>query len=159
MGLTLIRSDKERAPRNVAGSEGPDFYDMAAVHVKQTLKNPRKINYLKLKLAGLQGTGFDEAILNEGRQRLRQDILEIFQEVGPDHVLSEASNAVMTPAVKSFLLPGINIQSNDKNLMAKAQQIAGDIKDPEAAARKLMGWVYENVEKRRLSLSPAPWRF
>ena len=83
MGLTLVRSDKDRAPFDVDGSAGADFYDAAAIPVKQTLKRPREINYLKVKVAGLRDTGFDLAVLNEGRQKLREDMLEILQESVP----------------------------------------------------------------------------
>ncbi len=149
MGLTLLRSDGERAPLNVDGSGGADFYAMAAIPVTQNLLCPREIAYLKLKVMGFQGTGFDETVLNEGRQRLRQDMLEVSQEKGLDDSFSEASKAGMPQDVKPFLLPGINIQSDDKALMEKARQIAGeDRKDLPQTARKLMAWVYENVEKR-----------
>ena len=155
MGLTLIRSDGERAPLNVDGSGGADFYDMAAISVKQTLPRPRKTTYLKLKVMGLQGTGFDRAVLNEGRQRLSQNILEIFQESGPENVVLEGSEAGMADDVKRFLLPGINIQSDDKALMEKAGQIAGDRKGFPVVARKLMAWVYNNVEKRPVLSVPS----
>lgn len=148
MGLTMIRSDGERAPLNVDGSGGPDFYDMAAIPVKKILQRPREITYLKLKVMGLEGTGFDRAVLNDGRQRLRQNVLEIFQKRGPDKVFSEGSEEGMAEDVKRLLLPGINIQSDDKTLMEKARQIAGDGKDSLLAARKLMAWVYNHVEKR-----------
>ncbi len=148
MGLTLLRSDGERAPLNVDGSGGADFYAMAAIPVTQNLLRPRDIAYLKLRVMGFQGTGFDETVLNQGRQQLREDILEVFQEKGPDDSFSEASKAGMPEDVKPYLLPGINIQSDDKALMEKARQIAGDRKDLPRTARKLMAWVYENVEKR-----------
>ncbi len=148
MGLTLLRSDGERAPLNVDGSGGADFYDMAAIPVKQTLQDPRKVTYLKLKVVGLQGTGFDGAVLNEGRQRLGQNVIEIFQERGSDNAALGGSKVDMAPDVKRFLLPGINIQSDDKALMEKARRIAGGGKDSLLMARTLMAWVYNNVEKR-----------
>ena len=54
----------------------------------------------------------------------------------------------MAPHVKPFILPGINIQSDDRALVEKAREIAGSETDRRVVARKLMGWVYENVEKR-----------
>jgi len=95
MGLTLVRSDKDRAPFDVDGSAGADFYDAAAIPVKQTLKRPREINYLKVKVAGLLDTGFNLAVLNEGRQKLKEDMLEILQESVPSSTPSKLSKADM----------------------------------------------------------------
>ena len=142
MGLTLVRSDQARAPLDVDGSAGADFYDTAAIAVKQTLDHPRDITYLKLKVMAPRDTGFNLALLNEGRQRLSGDILEIFREGVP----GKASKA--DTRLKPFLLPGINLQSDDKALVEKATEIAGSLKDKKAIAQRLMTWVYENVEKR-----------
>ncbi len=144
MGLTLVRSDKERAPLDVDGSSGADFYEAAAVPVNRPLERARDITYLKLKVAGLQDTGFNLAVPNDGRQRLSGEILEIFQESVPEN----ATAVDPGPHVMPFLSPGINIESNDKVLVEKAKAIVGPLKDKEAAARKLMTWVYENIEKR-----------
>ena len=148
MGLTLVRSDKDRAPFDVDGLAGADFYDAAAIPVKQTLKRPREINYLKVKVAGLLDTGFNLAVLNEGRQKLKEDMLEILQESVPSSTPSKLSKADMAPHMKPFIFPGINVQSDDSTLVEKTREIAGSETDLRVVARKLMGWVYENVEKR-----------
>ncbi len=148
MGLTLVRSDKDRAPFDVDGSTGADFYDIAAIVVKQTLKRPREINYLKAKVAGLEDTGFNLSVLNEGRQKLREDMLEIFQESIPSSALSKRLKADMAPHMKPFILPGIGVQSDNSAIVEKTREIAGSERDLQVVARKLMGWVYENVEKR-----------
>jgi len=144
MGLTLVRSDKTRAPRDMDGSAGADFYEAAAVSVDRALERARDITYLKLKVAGLQDSGFNLAVLNEGRQRLSGDLLEIFQESVPE----KASATGPGPHEKAFLSPGLNIESDDKVLVEKAKVIVGPLKDKRAVARKLLGWVYENIEKR-----------
>ena len=146
MGLTLVRSHKARAPLDVDGSVGADFYDAAAIYVKQTLKRAREITYLKLKVTGLRDTGFNIAVLHEGRQKLSGDILEIFQENA--NAPLAASKTDIATDVKPFLSPGITIQSDDRALVEKAREIVGSDQDSRVMARRLMGWVYENVEKR-----------
>ena len=148
MGLTLVRSDKDRAPFDVEGSAGADFYDAAAIPVKEDLKRPREINYLKVEVAGLRDTGFNLSALNEGRQKLIGDVLEIVQENVPPGAPLKRSNADMAPHVKPFVLPGIGVQSDNRAIVEKAGEIAGSETDRRVVARKLMGWVYENVEKR-----------
>lgn len=149
MGLTLVRSDKAHAPFDADGSTGADLYDAAAVSVKQTLDRARDITYLKLKVAGFRGSGFNLTVLNENRQKLKGNVLEITQETVPDHAAwKKASITGTTPDVKAFLSPEINIQSDDGAFLKKVREIAGDEEDKCSVARKLMAWVYENVEKR-----------
>jgi hypothetical protein len=128
MGLTLVRSDKGKAPLDVDGSAGADLYDAAAVPVDQPLERARDISYLKIRVAGLQDTGFNLAVLNDGRQRLSGEMLEIFQESVPE----KASEVNPGPHVKPFLSPGINIESDDKALVEKAKAIVGPLKDKAA---------------------------
>ena len=154
MGLTLVRSDEAHAPLDVEGSAGADFYDAAAIPVKQALKRAREITYLKLKVPGLRDTGFNLAVFNEGRQKLSGDVLEILQEKGPFSVPLAKSAVDVARHVKPFLSPEITIQSDDPALVEKAREIAGDDKDSRVMARKLMGWVYENVEKRPVTSVP-----
>jgi len=86
--------------------------------------------------------------LNEGRQKLKEDMLEILQESVPSSTPSKLSKADMVPHMKPFIFPGINVQSDDSTLVEKTREIAGSETDLRVVARKLMGWVYENVEKR-----------
>ncbi|MCG6878125.1 MAG: transglutaminase-like domain-containing protein [Deltaproteobacteria bacterium] len=149
MGLTLVRSDKAHAPFDVDGSAGADLYDAAAVSVKRTLDRARDITYLKLNVAGLRDTGFDLTVLNENRQKLKGNVLEITQEIIPRRVAwKKGSITETTPDLKAFLSPEINIQSDDGALLKKVREIAGDEEDKRSVAQKLMAWVYENVEKR-----------
>jgi hypothetical protein len=148
MGLTLVRSDKARAPLDVDGSAGADFYDTAAIPVKQRLTRAREITYLKLKVTGLRDTGFKSAHLNEGRQKLTGDVLEIFQEKTPFNASLRKQATDSASHLKPFLSPEITIQSDDQALVEKAREIAGNDQDSRVMARKLMVWVYENIEKR-----------
>ena len=147
MGLTLVRSDKAHAPFEVDGSDGADLYDAAAISVKRTLDRARDITYLKLKVTGLRDTGFDLTALNENRQKLKGNVLEITREIVPPRGLWK-KGSITAPDLKAFLSPEINIQSDDAALLKKVREIAGDEVDKRAVAKKLMAWVYENVEKR-----------
>ena len=120
------------------------------------LRHAERLTYLSLKVGGLEKTHFDAGILNSGRQRFSGDTLEIVQEKSPlkgDYLLSLTD---VSEAIRPFLGPGFNIQSDDREIVAQAHQIIGETKDPVAAARKLMAWVYTHVEKRpTLSLPSA----
>jgi transglutaminase-like putative cysteine protease len=57
--------------------------------------------------------------------------------------------------IKTFLEPEFNIESDDKAIKAKAREISGDDKNPRSVARKLMKWVYHNLEKKPIVTIPS----
>jgi len=156
MGLTLIRSSAAVAPRDLKGEEAYDFYEMASIEVMPKLRHAERLTYLSLKVDGLEKAHFDAGILNSGRQRFSGDTLEIVQEKSPlkgDYLLPLTD---VSEAIRPFLSPAFNIQSDDPEITAQAHRIIGETRDPVAAARKLMAWVYTHLEKRpTLSLPSA----
>ncbi|MBN1625224.1 MAG: transglutaminase domain-containing protein, partial [Deltaproteobacteria bacterium] len=48
-----------------------------------------------------------------------------------------------------------NIESDADKIIAKAESIAGDEKSPVLKTRKLLKWVYENIEKRPVVSIPS----
>jgi len=156
MGLTLLRSSAAAAPRDLKGEEEAyDFYKMASIEVKPKLRRAERLTYLKLRVEGLEEAHFDDSVLNSGRQRFADGVLEIIQEgrslkAGYLLPLKEKSKAM-----KPYLSPGFNIQSDDPEIMKLARHVVGDTKDPVVAARKLMRWVYTHVEKRPVLSLPS----
>ncbi|UCF85386.1 MAG: transglutaminase domain-containing protein, partial [Desulfobacteraceae bacterium] len=147
MGLTLIKSSAASAPRGIKGGGGTDFYELAAINVKGRLQDPDKLTYLKLKAEGLAEGHFDAKILGRGRQRFRSGIIEVLQEKMPI-----TSGYIMpyqdtSGKMKPFTEPEINIESDHKLITEKAREVIGNTRDPLVVARKLMSWVYRNVEK------------
>jgi transglutaminase-like putative cysteine protease len=55
----------------------------------------------------------------------------------------------------AFLEPEFNIESDAKEIIETARRLAGDEKDPLAVTRKLLRWVYDNVEKRPVVSVPS----
>ncbi len=155
MGLTLVRSSAATAMRDLEGNESFDFYEMASIEVQPKLRRPEQLSYLKLKAGGIDTENFSTAVLNSGRQRFSEDVLEITQERRPlksSYVLPyRGRSGEMGP----FLEPGFNVQSDDSAIVKKAHDIVGDAKDPLAAARKLMGWVFHHVQKRPVLSLPS----
>jgi hypothetical protein len=154
MGLTSIRSDSTRAASDISGSE--DFYRLAAVNVNGRLHNPYGITYLKLKVTGLNGVLTDKSILNSGRQRFSSTgILEIFKESLPAKSSYLIPYQDHTGSMKYVLEPELLIESDATAIMEKAQRIARDVRNPVIVARRLLGWVYTNLEKRPLVTVPS----
>ena len=148
MGLTLVRSNAATAPRDLEGGKVYDFYEMASIDAKRKLIDPDKLTSLRLEVEGLRDTHFDIDVLNRGRQSFRDGVLKITQEKRPLKATYKVPFPDPSGEMKPYLRPEFNIQSDDKGMVEKAREIAGEQKDPAAVARKLMAWVYDNVEKK-----------
>ncbi|MCP4683793.1 MAG: hypothetical protein GY864_15800 [Desulfobacterales bacterium] len=148
MGFTLIRSGAASASRDIDGSGGQDFYELAAVSVKGKLNRPAGLTFLKLKVEGLDGTPFDVGILSLGRQKYASGMIEIVKEES----LIKADYSLPYPdysgEMRLFLYPELHIESDDKAIVETAREITKGIKDPALAARRLLIWVNTNVKKK-----------
>jgi hypothetical protein len=155
VGLTLIKSSAAMAPRDIEGGGGSDFYELAAIHVKGRLREPAKLTYLSLKVEGIAEEHFDTAILDKGRQRFRSGMIEVVQEEIPIKAGYTLPFEDRSGKMNLFLKPEFNIESDHEAITGKARDIAGNIRAPSSVARKIMTWVYKNVEKRPVISVPS----
>ena len=155
MGLTLIKSSAASAPRGIKGSGGKDFYELAAINVKERLREPDKLTYLKLKMDGLTEGQFDTGVLNKGRQRFRSGIVEVLQEEIPITKSYDMPYQDHSGKMKPFLQPEINIESDHKLIIEKARMVVANTRDPFTMTRKLMSWIYRKVEKKPVITVPS----
>lgn len=153
MGFTLVKSSAARAPRDI--SAGGDFYRLAAINVKKKLPDSDRLTYLRLKVEGLDGGHLDKGILNGGRQRFRDGVIEILREKTPLRATYTLPYPERSDEMIPFLRPEFGIESDHGMILRKAREISGDAKDPLKAASRLMGWVYGNLEKRPLVSVPS----
>jgi hypothetical protein len=155
MGFTLVRSSAEKARQKIAGGKGGDLYEMAGVRVKKGIQTPDSLNYLKINIKGLEGSAFDSGFLNGGRQNFQGGTLEIVKE---DMIKSAGFSIPYTSCtveMDPFIKPELGIQSDEEQIIEKAHEITGDTTNPVVASRKLLTWVYENIEKRPVVVVPS----
>ena len=57
--------------------------------------------------------------------------------------------------MKPYLEPELNIQSDDEEIRRKAREICGPDREPTTVARKLLDWVYRNVDKKPVLSIPS----
>jgi len=150
MGFTMVKSSAARAPQEI--EEGFDLYEMAAVVPDRPLKDPAKLTYLKLRLEGAES---GNPALHSGRQRMREGSLEVQKEKTPASSPYTLGAHDLSPFWKGFLEPEFNIESGDEEILAAAKRIAGDDRDPASVARKLLQWVFRNVDKRPVLSVPS----
>jgi hypothetical protein len=150
MGFTTVKSSAARAPQDIEGEA--DLYEMSAVAIDRPLKDPVRLSYLKMRV---EGVNRENHAWNSGRQRLQEGVLEIQRETLPGPSPYILGRHEFPPAWKEFLEPEFNIESRDREIVEAAQRIAGDDRDPVSVARKLLHWVFRNVEKKPVLSIPS----
>ena len=152
MGLVMIKSSAANAPVNIDG--GQDFYDIAALSVDRTLPEPERLSLLRLKVTSTDGGELDQMPGDTVRQRYEKGIMEIRAEKVPSG-LSNNLPSYKEDALKSNLISEFNIESDADEIIKKARAIVGDEKDPVLKAKKLLNWVYDNIDKRPVVSVPS----
>ncbi len=153
MGLVTVKSSAANAPMDIEGGE--DFYETVAVPVDKKLPDPGRLSYLKLKVTGLDGAEIKKGGWDSPRQSSGGGILEITREKENFKVSYslpyDRSDREMAP----FLSPEFNIESDADEIVEKAREIAGNDKNPASVSRKMMRWVYENLDKKPVLSIPS----
>ncbi len=156
MGLTIVKSSPARAPRDLEYiGEDIDFYESASVKVGRTLPEPSRVKYLKLRVDGIDDADLDPKVLNAGRQRFHEGVLEISRETPPIQNHQKRPYEESDEEMKIFLEPELNIESDDPAIVKKANEIVRDEDDALVAARRLCVWVYQKLEKKPVLTIPS----
>jgi Transglutaminase-like superfamily len=150
MGFTAVKSSAARAPQEIEG--GTDLYEVSAVVPDRPLKDSVRLSYLKIKADGIDGK---DPVFNSGRQRTLEGALEIEKEKIPNQPSYVLGQHTFPQGWEEFLEPEFNIESRDKELLEAARRIAGDDRNPLSVARKLLRWVYHNVDKKPVLSIPS----
>jgi hypothetical protein len=153
MGLVMIRSSAANASLGIEGSD--DYYEMAAVPADRALPpDLESLTYLKLKLILDDGTIHNALPDKTERQSIDNGVMVIRLEKLPS-LRSSEPDVMKDEDLESYLKPEFNIESDAHEIIAKAGSITGDEKAPVLKARKLLKWVYDNVDKRPVVSVPS----
>ena len=155
MEFTIVKSSAAAAPLDMDGQGEVDFYDAASISVERRLPDPSRVNYLKLHVEGIDNALLDPHVLTGDRQRFHEGVMVISREDMP----SRASYSVPYPddgdGMKPFLKPEFNIESDEKEIIERAERICGSEKNPLVISRRLSTWVYHNLEKKPVVSVPS----
>ncbi|MBN1105660.1 MAG: transglutaminase domain-containing protein [Deltaproteobacteria bacterium] len=155
MGLTTVKSSAARAPEDMDAGGGTDLYELTAVRPDRPLPDPARLSALKVEISGLDHAALDQGILNGGRQRYGDGILEIKKEALPSEPGFRIPYEDGSGRMRDFLKPEFNIESDEKEILHTARQISGKDVNPFSVARKLLEWVYRNIEKKPVLSVPS----
>jgi hypothetical protein len=134
-GFTLVKETKENAIQ--PGKPSIDL--IAQVAIPFNMKLPEGVDYLKVRLSGVDPKGFE---LDGGRQTFKGEILEIRKESPGPRIRYQESGVP-----DEYLKDTVFIQSKDPAIVSLAKDIVRDEKDALRKARLIYEWVYKNIQK------------
>jgi len=149
----MIRSSAANASLDVNGEE--DFYELFAVSVDKTLPpEPEMLAFLKLRLTLEDGEGAYMIPEKTERQSLDNGVMTIRREKIPPVTQAWTADE-MGDEFAQFLKPEFNIESDADEIIKTAETITGTVESPVLKARKLLTWVYQNIDKRPVVSVPS----
>lgn len=151
LGLTLVREPQEMA---LSGDwRKGSTYDLAAVAAitpDRPIRNAEATSLVRMRIS--QALLADFAV-DGGRQTLRGDVLEIRKE--QPGVWETFLLPYQGRDYQAYLQASPLVESNDRRIIDAAASIARGVRDAEQVARRLVVWVYENLEKKPLVSIPS----
>jgi hypothetical protein len=150
MGFTLVRSSPSRALTGLDSSVRADFYELSAIKVERELEDPREASHLAVRFDQLPAS----MPLDGSRQIAEGGVLKVIKERPPFtasyHIPYRGGDGELIPYVK----PEAFLQSGDEEIISAAREIVGGTTKPYEAAKMLMEWVFESIEKTPLVSIP-----
>lgn len=142
LGLVAVRETREQARFGLlpAGRKGADLIAATMVPVEGLPTSLAKRSSLRLRLGGVDLSGFD---LDDRRQSLRGGVLTIRREA----VGAGLPRPVPDPPAGSLAADGL-VQADHPKIRKLAARLAGDAPDTVTAARAIAGWIHDHVERR-----------
>lgn len=145
LGFTLERAaSREEALAGISGAAPIDLVTKTRIPLDRRIDDPRALGALTLRMAG----GARERVPDDPpRQRVESGLLQIRLEPVPHASSGMPPRGSDAPALAGFTDPSPFVESDDPGIVSLARGIVGEEQDPVAAARKLVAWVHDNVDK------------
>lgn len=148
MGMITRKTTKEEA-LDMPEVGKADLVLKAAVPSNKIISKPWELRSLTLKLSGVELSSYD---IKDGRQKLVGDVLIITREKPQS---KQAMLPFNEPGLKKLTGPSPFVQSDAPKIVELARKIVGDETDSNAAAVKILHWVYNNVKKQPMASIPS----
>ncbi|MBW2064084.1 MAG: transglutaminase domain-containing protein [Deltaproteobacteria bacterium] len=155
MGFTTIKSSAASAPLDLERGEDVDLYEATAIKTDKVLPDPAILSYLKLQVEGADLVSLNPGLWGNGRQRFQDGVIEISKENMKPRSSYSLPRKDFPEELRVFLRPEFNIESDDQTIIETAQEIRGGDSNPLSVTRKILAWVYRNLEKRPVVSVPS----
>jgi len=135
LGWTMVKESQDEAVRiKRTKVVGEDILLASSIPSNKIISNPRDVQYMKVQL--------------QDHKPIPESIIEIFSEGPHEGGMAslkdiEAIHAGEAPT----LLETAFVQSDNEEIILKANEIVGDEKDPWKQAIKIGKWLYLNIKK------------
>jgi hypothetical protein len=141
LGLSMEKVSPQKAQEGISDQGSIDFTQIASIVSNVEITEPEKLNEIKIKIDGINGM----LLLNSDRQSFHRNILTIDKE----HLSSSSTlNNNLPKEIAVFLKPAPLIQSDHPQIKDQVEKIVKPTDTTEEKARKIVNWVYRNVEKK-----------
>ncbi len=151
-GFTLVVVSKEVALAELSGP-APDLLDSACVPVDVPLPHPSRLVSATYVISAETGT-LEGWKIAEGRQKvLARDATSLTLQVESTVPAAAETLPVKDPAMAEFLEPNSWLQADDAGIRARVKEAVADEVDAWKAAKRLEGWVYDNIQDKNYQIS------
>lgn len=141
LGLSMEKVSPQKAREGITDQGNIDFTQIASIPSNVEITEPEKLSKIKIKIFGISQTLF----LNSDRQIFQNNILTITKE----HLSASSTlNHNFSKEIKAFLKPSPFIQSDHPQIKAQLEKIINPADTAEQKAKKIVTWVYRNIEKK-----------
>lgn len=141
LGLSMEKVSPQKAQEGITDQGSIDFTQIASIPSNVEITEPEKLREIKIKIVGISQTLF----LNGDRQSFHNNILTIAKE----HLSPSLSlNNNLPQYIAAFLKPVPLIQSDHPQIKAQVEKIITPTDTAQQKARKIVNWVYRNIEKK-----------
>lgn len=146
LGIRLQKTNRENALSGLKFEASQDLTQVASVPSNIKIQTPARQSSLTVEINGIS---FENLHLHGERQSLKQNTLTIVKEALTD-LPESVEEENLGELEKIFLQPSPFIQSDNEKVIDRVNKILGTDTDlpPVEKARKLLDWVYANIEKR-----------
>lgn len=141
LGLSMEKVDAQKAREGIAAEGIADFSQMASIASNRILPEPSTLTQIVIRVGGVHNLPL---MLSGGRQKFSSGILTITQEETPDTALPDNGPKLF----QRYLQPSPLVQSDAAEIQKQAAKIVSPKDSPPARLRKIVHWVYRNVEKK-----------
>ena len=141
-GIRSERTTQEQVLADEPERARFDVLTMFRVPVDTAIPEGARVNHLKLEITGVDTKMY--SLTGPGQQVMSTSPLIVDIKM-PD--VPSGSLTLPVAGETAFLKPSVSVQSDAPEIKAKARAVLGGEKDATNAARKLVSWAYQSVEK------------
>jgi len=141
LGISMEKTSKEKALEGLTDGKSIDFTQLVSISSNKEINEAQKLSSIKIKITGLNNSLF----LNGDRQSYHHNTLTIIKE---NFTSISRPDSKIPAEIASFLKPSPLIQSNNPQIKTQLEKIIKTTDTAEQKAKKIIDWVYRNIEKK-----------